>query len=518
MPKARTFPRRAFEPQTVTAQRPDAPTFGPPARQSTLYAMPTHLIPSSSSSSYSPPQMSSPVMVPVQMAAPQSLGRKSTAPFQRSNSLHRAVTGLGNLMEEAINVARDAAEKGRNEEVANILDNATVALRHASIAQDRLNAGRMSSPLVLSPPNSGRHERTDTDSSIAPDSDASSIRSEAHTVATAPTMLTRSAHSSLQPMVEGQHKPGRVPTAKISPRASTLPPRRHSTDSISRTPPRLYQPPSADSIVRDFAYAREKTAKAEAARALSKQYGSASGYYGDHGESVKSQPGIRPSISAPMITDKPLPELPGRRGTMCHRRRRRRNFPIHYLEPIPIDSDPPVPPRKISRQFATSRGIVEESSERRRSKQPRPAHVESVYHHAQPPTRSKTMPPVQEKGPTEPERTESGMITDTRYGNPSNQSNRASVSKSETARYSAGPSNLLHRNVSLKHPRRKHISLREGQGFSLGRFHRRQPIAREWSTHRKRITATIACLNTVFIGLITGIYVSVISATDSGTY
>lgn len=64
-------------------------------------------------------------------------------------------------------------------------------------------------------------------------------------------------------------------------------------------------------------------------------------------------------------------------------------------------------------------------------------------------------------------------------------------------------------DVSLKNPRRKHISLREGQGFSLGRYHRRQPIAREWHPVRKRIAATVACFNTVFIGLIAGIYVSV---------
>jgi len=68
--------------------------------------------------------------------------------------------------------------------------------------------------------------------------------------------------------------------------------------------------------------------------------------------------------------------------------------------------------------------------------------------------------------------------------------------------------------LSLKHPRRKHISLRDGQAFSLGRYHRRQPIAREWDPLRKRITAAIACANTVFIGLIAGIYVCLLSAFD----
>ncbi|KAK6437167.1 hypothetical protein LTR95_006635 [Oleoguttula sp. CCFEE 5521] len=58
----------------------------------------------------------------------------------------------------------------------------------------------------------------------------------------------------------------------------------------------------------------------------------------------------------------------------------------------------------------------------------------------------------------------------------------------------------------LLNPRRRHVSLPPGQGFSLGRHHVRPPIAREWQTGRKRITATIACMNTVFIGLIAGIY------------
>jgi hypothetical protein len=70
------------------------------------------------------------------------------------------------------------------------------------------------------------------------------------------------------------------------------------------------------------------------------------------------------------------------------------------------------------------------------------------------------------------------------------------------------PPLLMSRNLSLRHPRRNHLSLREEQGFSLGRYHKRQPIAREWNSRRKRLTAAVACLNTIFIGLIAGIYVS----------
>lgn len=44
--------------------------------------------------------------------------------------------------------------------------------------------------------------------------------------------------------------------------------------------------------------------------------------------------------------------------------------------------------------------------------------------------------------------------------------------------------------------------------FSLLRHHRRQPIARNWGTAKKRLTAAIACFNTALIGIIAGIYVS----------
>ncbi|KAF2868624.1 major facilitator superfamily domain-containing protein [Massariosphaeria phaeospora] len=42
--------------------------------------------------------------------------------------------------------------------------------------------------------------------------------------------------------------------------------------------------------------------------------------------------------------------------------------------------------------------------------------------------------------------------------------------------------------------------------FSLRRHHRRQPIARNWHVGKKRIAATIACVNTALLGIIVGIY------------
>ncbi|KAF2196713.1 hypothetical protein GQ43DRAFT_242571 [Delitschia confertaspora ATCC 74209] len=42
--------------------------------------------------------------------------------------------------------------------------------------------------------------------------------------------------------------------------------------------------------------------------------------------------------------------------------------------------------------------------------------------------------------------------------------------------------------------------------FGIARHHRQQPIARNWKTGKKRITATIACINTALLGIIVGIY------------
>lgn len=47
--------------------------------------------------------------------------------------------------------------------------------------------------------------------------------------------------------------------------------------------------------------------------------------------------------------------------------------------------------------------------------------------------------------------------------------------------------------------------------FSMRRHHRRQPIARDWGTGKKRLTAIIACINTALLGIIIGVYVSYIS-------
>lgn len=83
----------------------------------------------------------------------------------------------------------------------------------------------------------------------------------------------------------------------------------------------------------------------------------------------------------------------------------------------------------------------------------------------------------------------------------------SSLESSSTSHGSSNATTIGADDLDLKHPRKRHISIPADQNISLGRHHHRQPIAREWPTYKKRITALIACLNTVFIGLIVGIYV-----------
>ena len=60
--------------------------------------------------------------------------------------------------------------------------------------------------------------------------------------------------------------------------------------------------------------------------------------------------------------------------------------------------------------------------------------------------------------------------------------------------------------------KRHHFSIRESQGFSLSRSHRRSPIARDWSTSRKRYAASVTCITTAFVGLFIGIYAGEVPA------
>jgi hypothetical protein len=112
-----------------------------------------------------------------------------------AGALNRAVTGLENLLEEALNVARDAARAGKPEQVAGVLNDATLALRKASVVQ-----ARMSRPLRLSFPEPSGSSISDGD--ISPIASARTSRQPS--AETALTNYTRSRHPSVETIAGAQ--------------------------------------------------------------------------------------------------------------------------------------------------------------------------------------------------------------------------------------------------------------------------------------------------------------------------
>lgn len=54
------------------------------------------------------------------------------------------------------------------------------------------------------------------------------------------------------------------------------------------------------------------------------------------------------------------------------------------------------------------------------------------------------------------------------------------------------------------------LGIKRHHHIHLGHHTPRNPIARKWETLRKRITATVACINTVLVGFVIGIYAGMV--------
>ena len=99
-----------------------------------------------------------------------------------------------------------------------------------------------------------------------------------------------------------------------------------------------------------------------------------------------------------------------------------------------------------------------------------------------------------------------------RWGIPPREDTIASLRDKEilTARAPHERQGSRHTHQSLKS--KNHLSIREPHGFSLSRSHRRAPIARDWSTGRKRFVASVTCITTALMGLVIGIYAGEVPA------
>jgi hypothetical protein len=444
---------------------------------SQLPTLPTHLLSTSSSSSQATSAGE------FQRSAGHG-GRPIAA--NNSSSLNQAVTVHENLIGEALNLAESASKSGQREEVIHVLDKANLALRDASSVQDG-----MRQPLGRSTQGSSYSD----DESLSDDSAGVRVKPSADTL---PTTYSKSTKSSMLPMRS-------VNNARKSKQSHSG----HSSsadESIPHSSPRLNQPPSANSMVRDFAYPKLGKRKTSTQSApLERQFGEAANYYGDQGQSVASQPGVRKSVAA---INKPLPPLPSqindesvsdglkrrhnrRVGRKRHRRasqtsseslqprtsgrdkRHARHQPkqtrsdgLREVDPAPINA---VPERTTT--FPTALPDAGHDSYHKHF-------FHSNHHHLHspaPPSKfnDKVFYTTKTVGEAAP-----GDKLDNRY----DEHAPTLISEhpvSKLQRYSGSPNAISTENQSLKNPRRNHISLNEDQGFSLGRSHRRQPIARE---------------------------------------
>lgn len=460
----------------------------------------------------------SPDVSPKSWAPPPLLSNASNPPrIQTGNSLQRAVTGLHDLMHEALCVAKEAAESNQTHEVAQILNEATVALRKANTVQ-----GRMSQPLRMSDPEMGRNSSS-SEYATGSDSDAD-VESNAFSVAsrdqgseeTAPTHYTKSrsvlsVNPALSQFVAAgdPSQPQLAPTELVHPgdkiirptparRSKVHPPFRQATQrprsehgafessplsnsyssssledrSIGKTPPAMYHQPSADSIVTDWAYVKRVPGRRELRNAsiVRKPVNESSEVTSS--SLVSPAPIKSPTQEQVKFTQRSGPDqttptkTPSTQLSLPEVTRKRTLGPVNSRIQAPsTDTAPQVLKDRVGYKH------ISDEADQHRHHLDISRLLESNYYRLA----DKERDGLTRIGPHQ-----------SRYG---------------TSVEVTSP------NMSLRHPRRNHISLRENQTFRLHRY-RRQPVAREWNTLRKRITATIACLNTALVGLTAGIYVS----------
>lgn len=370
-------------------------------------------------------------------------GKKSsfTAP-DPEGGLRRAITGLEGLMQEAISVAKDAAEHKKPEEVSEILEEAAIALRRASTTglQHRATMQQLE-PLPVS------DSDLDTSDESSSFSESGSSVDDGHlSHETSHTVLTAGTHPS-QVFVSAPYTRNGRPVGSDQGEV---------VDSIPGTPPRFYNPPSVESITRDFAY---PVPKSDGLRRRSRSSASTS--------SVDANAMLRRVKTGLKIQHVNFPIEPA--ATLSPRREQ----VDHVLRPVASQQavDQHIQQHPRSSSLNRDEPEVLQVPRRRRRKPERDfARAQSV------------------------------TTTELDYGQEPLRHDSKFISE-KSHRQNRDPN-----SISLK--RKHHFSLRGQDGFSLSRHHRRQPVARNWRTSRKRITATIACINTALLGYIVGVYVS----------
>jgi hypothetical protein len=465
--------------------------------------------------------------------SPKTLTPPSVSSIDKDRkNLERAVTGLHNLMEEALTIAQDAAQNHRTQDVAQILDEAKIALRKSSTVHLS-----MSPPLRIDDTESEEYFSSDdydqdSDSDADIESNISSVEpKEKPSEASIPTAYTKSksglslkqipttvpfaaprysirqqsiVHPIVSPPFEND---GRRPTSQ----QATVGPSSSEDFSMTQTPPQMYSKVSKASTTHDWAYLQRTPTRRDL------RGGSEPGPVSE-GETVLPPPIGEPSgiVLPPVIsqdasvrTPEQIPYEPLRISVPDAPKRR-------SLRPVRSDpqlSSTPSPPSQPTAPYAVY--------------DPR-HYVTPDYPSTQYPSVNPPEAVVPTSAPAKRWKPKAGVsrIFESPYYHvpgrrevpvalPTSTQPAIPVVPGQTAAPGQPPLPLLpgqappvdvpSPDLSLKHPRKNHISLKDE--FRFHRY-RRSPIAREWKIGRKRITAVVACFNTMLVGLITGIYVS----------
>lgn len=466
--------------------------------------------------------------------SPKTQSPPSSSSIEKDKkNLERAVTGLHNLMEEALTVAQDAAQNNRSQDVAQILDEAKLALRKSSTIH-----GYMAPPLRIDDTESDEYFSSDeyeqaSDSDADIESNISSMHAKPKASNTSiPTAYTKSKSGlSLEPAPTAPMPPA-VPRHSIRQRSVVHPilnppfesdGKRPSSQeatvgfsssedfSMTQTPPQTYSKMSVGSTMHDWAYTRRPSTRRDL------RGGSEPGPVSQDETVLPPPAGESTGVVLPPVipqdasvkTPEQIPHEPFRISIPAVPKRR-------SLRPVRSDpqlSSTPTPPPQPTVPYAVYDPRHYVSPDYPSPQYPAASSPEVAGPSSAPPKRWK--PKVGASRIFEssyyhvPERREVpvALPASTQPALPGAPGQPPLAGQPALSTGQVPPANAPSPDLSLKHPRKNHISLKDEQGFRFHRY-RRSPIAREWKIGRKRITAIIACLNTMLVGLIAGIYVS----------
>lgn len=373
----------------------------------------------------------------VRRSRPRSVASQSPA----ERGMKSSIAGLENLMQEAVQLAKDAADSGRSDEVPGIMNEARLALHRATIEPtDDVHIARVHAKgMKSSGSSSSRSTRSSTSSEGLPIIYNTNVQQpqihpalRGRNLATkidGPTSDQASTVRALSPIGAQAVWDEDYPNHRVDPHAKADDPR--ATDFAHTIPARV-----------------ATTTTNAATPGLNK---------GKTREGLQGQQRPPPPTRNPTNTGVPRSTVPTQDQVQEH---------IHEC------NEPPIPPRRSSlANQVRLPGILEGTI----SPEPRSADAENETPNVDP------------------------VVSSTLNRRPTANWGRDKYDENEYRKLS----DLRGKN---------HLTLREGQSFSIHHGHRRQPIARNWSIARKRFVATVTCLNTALIGVLIGIYAGEVPA------